>query len=69
MSRNRTKMNYSGGTFPGSGKCVCEMNDTCDNSDKPCNCSANIDGNELEDSRQRLVDRQVGSSCESAEIR
>lgn len=50
MSRNRTKMNYSGGAFPGSGKCVCEMNDTCHNSDKPYNCSANIDGNELEDS-------------------
>ena len=50
VSRNRTKMNYSGGAFPGSGKCACEMSDTCHSSDKSCNCNANIDGNELEDS-------------------
>ena len=49
MSRDSSKMTYSGGASPGSGKCACGMTNSCANSRYGCNCDKN-DGVWREDS-------------------
>ena len=41
VSRDSSKMTYWGGALPGSGKCACEMNNTCANPIYGCNCDKN----------------------------
>jgi len=44
LSRGNKKMDYWGGSFPGSFKCECGLLGTCFDPDKWCNCDSGHDG-------------------------
>ncbi|XP_020609572.1 contactin-associated protein 1-like, partial [Orbicella faveolata] len=41
VSRDSTRMTYWGGASPGSGKCACEMTNSCADPSRGCNCDKN----------------------------
>ena len=41
VSRDSVKMTYWGGADPGSGKCACGMNNSCEDTSQACNCDKN----------------------------
>ena len=42
VGRNNMKMDYWGGSSPGSGKCACALKNECKKNNPRCNCDAGL---------------------------